>query len=136
MKKHSHRFEQRLESNRPGCTVKVFECPCGAWNIRHFGCFNQGHDQDTLATLTAAQKDLKEYQRSEASLGDAYATCINERAEAQGALKESSEFWEDNMDGLLETALKVGATAVVENIDGFYSTPDGELRLDRIREGK
>ena len=57
---HSHHFEQRFERSVPSCTVKVWECPCGAWNIRHFGCHNQGHDQDTLATIAALERELGE----------------------------------------------------------------------------
>ena len=61
MSEHRHSFEQRFERSIPSCTVKVWECRCGAWNIRHFGCFNQRHDQDTLATLAAALEALQKY---------------------------------------------------------------------------
>ena len=62
-KAHRHRFEQKYERSIPSCTVKVWECPCGVWSIRHFGCFNANHDQDSLATanaLLAQQKDREE----------------------------------------------------------------------------
>ena len=52
--------------------------------------------------------------------------------QAKTALKESAEFWSDNIAETLATALRTGAAEVVEQIDGFYSTPQGEERLRRM----
>lgn len=84
---HRHRFEQKYERSIPSCTVKVWECPCGVWQIRHFGCFNANHDPDSLATATALLAQLKdreeklvaveEYAHTLAEATRAALECVN-----------------------------------------------------------
>ncbi len=57
---HRHSFDQKYERSIPSCTVKVWECPCGVWLIRHFGCFNPNHDQNSLATSNALLAELRD----------------------------------------------------------------------------
>lgn len=46
-----------------------------------------GHDHWKDSACAVLERQLAEYQQSEASLGDAYSTCIAERDEAQGKLE-------------------------------------------------
>lgn len=101
-KRHSHSFEQRFERSIPSCTVKVWECPCGAWNIRHFGCFNPGHDQNTLATLAAALEALEEAQQHRDQWKRGYRQAVEEGSSVLAQYEEANAHLEVAEDTIEE----------------------------------
>lgn len=72
--------------------------------------------------VVALERQLAEYQRSEASMGDAYATCVTERDRTQGKL--------DAIQRAVDAASDSGqySLALVEIA--------GVLDLERILEGE
>jgi hypothetical protein len=58
MAEHRHSYHQHFESKGRTCTVKLFECPCGTWRLRHYGCHGNWGSDGLQTALEESEKDV------------------------------------------------------------------------------
>ena len=82
MSEHRHSYSPRFDKSTTTCTVKLFECPCGYWRLRHYGC----HGNWDSAAL---ERELRTALEVVDIAAEGIVRLERESDEAQAQLRES-----------------------------------------------